>query len=943
MICVRVNSFVRMCFFLVSLMNASINCAQLITGNEAASEGQSFSFGLQKNVHGFFAAKFYVCARPGAGGNGDVNEFAIAQVSRGNNKFVALAPQTLMLNNVAEQKNPLFDQGILALDFLKSADSFCELPVVVTDNEPTIVYLFDQFTSPSNIHLVSGQEVRDSLGNVSAGVVNLATSRKEYVFAAVKPQDGDFGDNNSGIALFIRGFITTEDDGEQNTFCTFSLVDAPTGLRVHNSRAVRLDTRSATIAIDNRLSNMANVVDMHWDQSLGRLYIVLQVTAGSNDNDGARAVVVGRMGNNNRLILSSIVPNDAIQKNNNIIAVRGADGQVSIHKVKTMFTTTALHYLIVVGGNGAPGGTQKSVFALPLVSGANTFAGVIADKDFIPEDKFSQKEPFRMIARNVTQAATQSSQMVDANDTSAKVGGGNLEAGNISDIIIRGDTVFALVFQDNNNKQGVYYSQALFEANGKIKGWTQWQRAVGTVDQVFGAALDPADGSFTLMSGDDENTVNTVKRTVWAEGRNAGLQPLQQALSDEFPQMRGGIQGLCNFLPITPGLNNISLAVATGLGKVAIIQTGMFDDVIVPSNGNDFDNIERFENGTITGDVASKTVIISGGVLDELGPIVAAEIARDGNNGWLFVGGTDGLAVLSQENGDGWDTNNQLGDNLKGLVHGMAFKKVGDYSFVKKLMHDGNFLYVLTDTQLDRIDLTQGNVGIGDISSVTLATNNNFVAFANTGGFVDCVISGSFGLLATTVGLFRVGNGGKITTAMVEDEVLWTPVMTPGGIASSIQLLAVSQSGRYQDVAKNAGGHVYVLSAHQGTNQARVNRFAIDGIDNNDVQEDTIKPFADLFVENTLSFLLNFGMFEQRFMTDGASYFVARSQGQNKSLGVSATSAASVPRTGVAGVGNRSIAIPIEFASGTQITGLARNFGSGSWLLSGDFGLRVHE
>ena len=937
MICVQVNSFIRLCIFLGCLANAFIDC-QLITGNEQASEGQSFSFGLQKNVQGFFTAKFYVGAHPGAGGNGDVNEFAIAQVSRGNNKFVALAPQTITLNNVAQQ-NPLFDQGILALDLFGKK----ELPLIVTENEPTIVYLFDQFPSPENIHLVSAQKVRDSIANVSAGVVSLASSRKAHVFAAVKPQGGDFGDDNSGIALFVRDFITVEEDGEQKKFRTFFLVDAPTGRQVQNPRAIQLDTRSTTVAIDNRLSNIENVVDMHWDQSSERLYIALQVTAGNNGNDGARAVVVGRLGNNNQLILSSIVPNDAIQANNNIIAARGANEQVSIHKVKTMFTTTALHYLIVVGGNGAPDGTQKSVFALPLVSGVNSSAGLIADKDAVPQDTFSQKEPFRIIARNIMQAATQPNQMIDADNIAARVGGGNLAAGNISDIIVRGDTVFALVFQDNNDKQGVYYSQALFEANGKIKGWTQWQRAVGTVDQIFGAALDPADGSFTLMSGNDENTVNMVKRTVWAEGRNEGLQPLQQALSDEFPQTRGGIQGLCNFLPVTPGLNNISLAIATGLSKVAIIQTGMFDDVLVPSKGNDFNNVEWFENGAITGDVASKTVIISGGVLDELGPIVAAEVARDGSNGWLFVGGTDGLAVLSQENGDGWDINYQLGDNLAGLVNGMAFKRVGDYSFVKKLVHDGNFLYVLTDIQLDRIDLTRGNVGIGDILSVTLATNNNFVAFANTGGFIDCVISGSFGLLATTAGLFRVGNGSNITTAMAETEVLWTPVMTPGGIASSIQLLAVSQSGRCQDVAKNAGGHVYVLSAHQGTNQARVNRFAIDGIDNNAVQANTIQPFTDLFVENIPAFLLNFGTFEQRFMTDGALYFVARSQGPNRSLGISATSTISVPRAGVAGVGNRSMVVPIEFASGTQITGLERNVGSGSWLLSGDFGLRVHE
>src|SRR5690606_14554103 len=102
-------------------------------------------------------------------------------------------------------------------------------------------------------------------------------------------------------------------------------------------------------------------------------------------------------------------------------------------------------------------------------------------------------------------------------------------------------------------------------------------------------------------------------------------------------------------------------------------------------------------------------------------PIIAAELASDGTNGWLFVGGSHGVAVLSAADGNGWDITTGLGPDFAGLSAGMSFKQFGSYSFVRKIMHDGDFLYILTDQVLDRIDLTQGNPGLGQFTPVTVA------------------------------------------------------------------------------------------------------------------------------------------------------------------------------------------------------------------------------
>jgi len=169
------------------------------------------------------------------------------------------------------------------------------------------------------------------------------------------------------------------------------------------------------------------------------------------------------------------------------------------------------------------------------------------------------------------------------------------------------------------------------------------------------------------------------------------------------------------------------------------------------------------------------------------------------------------------------------------------------------------------------------------------------------------------------------------------------PSVTNCCTKAPIQLLAVSPSGRHQDVAQGIGGNIYVFSAHVGVDQARVNRFAVQGIYGNPTQSDTIQVFNDLFIQNTKSFFLGFGAFVQQFVTDGAVYFTTESKEDDRMLKVQSIPATLIPRTGVPGIGNRVSQVPILFGSGTQITTLARNIGSGSWLLTGDFGLRVHE
>src|SRR5581483_840020 len=190
-----------------------------------------------------------------------------------------------------------------------------------------------------------------------------------------------------------------------------------------------------------------------------------------------------------------IAPDSAFGANNtqNIVGVRGAQQTIFIYKVSTLYTSTGLNYLIILGGNGA---SEQTVFALPLVSSGDD-TGMLAQKDDIPENVYQDDQVQKLIARNFTQAATTQAQMTQSTDIAAQVGGGALLAGAITDLIVRDDTIYALVGNDTiePDVSGMYSSQALFDASGKIKGWTDWQRAAGTTDELVIGKLNTTFGN----------------------------------------------------------------------------------------------------------------------------------------------------------------------------------------------------------------------------------------------------------------------------------------------------------------------------------------------------------------------------------------------------------------------------------------------------------------
>ncbi len=960
---------------LVTLFLCNIQAAIVLKGDENAAANETFSFAIEQHRQSTSSelqgANLYVAAAPSAGGANTVKNFAVSRITRGTTQFMGLTPSQAKVNGSKEEvANPLHDKGIAFMALFNGEGSILagapERPVVVINNDRKTVYFINNFSSVGkNLEVLSAQRngiltsnIPDTTGATTAGIVGIE-SAAPFVFAAVRPASGSFGAIGSGVALITVGAAS----GTAGTFTAPIIIDAPTGqiARTGGNRAVALNVSSTQLKIGSDLASIGTIIDMHWHRHVGRLYIALQITGGAAGTDGGRALVLGRVTDKNVLEIDPIAPTGVFDGSlDKIIGAVGSSVSVSIHKVRGMFTSTSLPYLIVQGNVGSPTTTTRTVFALPIVTGNDgssiALNGTIANKNAEPEDLFSATSIPLFITRIIKQQATTAAQMPLSSDAATQVGGGSLPDGEITEFFVHADTIFATVqTADVNEKPGVFYSQALFETNGKIKTWTTWRRAIGTQNKVQSVSLDPINGEFSSLVANSSNMVKTVKRTEWKDGDDAGLKPVHDAVDQFFLQKDAGVQGLFDFIvtatnsdTVTPGLLDISALVATGLGKVMLVQTSsVISGGIIPVGGTSFGGVTAFTNGTITQTLPngnSKIITIEGGVLDDIGPINAAEIARDGSggaNGYLFVGGVNGVAVLSKANGAGWSTATGLSTGFTGLTNGMSFKTVGNYKNVRKLINDDRYLYVLTSTQLDRIDLTVGNVGLGTVTPITIATRETVPGIGATGSFLDALISQQLLVLATNAGLLRIANGLDVRT-IDSDGIAWQVVDMPETIGPVQQLFAITKTGRSQDIAQKInGGNFLALSAYRGKNLAEIVRFDVNCVTSTGVIDTTVARITDLFVENIPSYFVNFGVFRNLTATDGALYFGTRSKQFDNNPLVTVLNASGGVQTGSRFLSNK--VIPVDLSDTTLIAAMLQSSATGTWLVGTDGGIFANE
>ena len=471
-----------MSFLFVS--SFSIYARRVVKGN-AEDENTTCSFSMGPCVADLMrhdaeqVVGFYFGAGKGAAGK--CKEYALSCLKSDHGELVPLAPEKIIMNHGKElEDNPLYDKQIRCLDILKGNETFVgnyHRPAVVIEDDPSTLYLLNSMCAGRG-HLLSASSLPDARGGITSGVVGLEDEcalRKRpdeslamvghSIFYAAAPTNGSFGDPGSGIGRSLLFFVDADSEfSKQHDGRTdfFSPVLLP----------VPLDRCSPLLKCGEADLKEMSFGDMYWDPVLARLFIGLHVTTGKG---GGRSVVVGHIEGyetsecTHALVLEPIATPELFSRPGGVVGTLKEGEQVSAHKVSVLHTSTARQYLVVQGGIGDSECTQRMVYAVPLRIGSDVHT------HGKPTCHHSDKGNPKAVPV-VCDIPAYSDNMVCVSDTGMLVGGGSLPHGPISSMLVRGDFVLVMVLEPFvGHESGIYFSQARFNNEGYVSGWSSWQ------------------------------------------------------------------------------------------------------------------------------------------------------------------------------------------------------------------------------------------------------------------------------------------------------------------------------------------------------------------------------------------------------------------------------------------------------------------------------------
>ncbi len=661
-------------------------------------------------------------------------------------------------------------------------------------------------------------------------------------------------------------------------------------------------------AAGNDLTTLGTSVAMSF--TLNNLFIGVSATASAVAGSCATALTMATLNSDyTDFIFHEIAPASLLTTGISTVISAPTSTQARITNIAGMLTSTNLQYLIVARDNGAG---PQTIYALPIVmTGANV--GTIADFSEIENVFISKSGAF-----GSRQFTTQVSNLADINPTgiySAQllVGGAlPLNAPNsIQKLYTVGDSVYAVIGNEYAAGQtpGTFKSQPIYAQDGHIVAWTAWSRVLGSDQQMNFSFIDRKTLSGYYIAHSTTN-FRAVNQTTFSTSNFMTSLLSQSSL--------GGTQGLFNFPGTTPGFNDeLSLLISTGYGLVTIGQTGILN------------------SGNVAINNPVTTLTFTKSEVNDQTAIIAAEFAHDIDNDyhWLFVAGSSGVSVLTCDS-PGYSWSGSLSD-IACLNVGQNFKTVGNFKFVKKLVADSTYIYILTSTELYRIALSPDKF----TATPTLDLNPELILKSsalskNPAYFLDLIIDNGFCVIGSTAGLFSMD---------ITNQTLLN-IAIPSGIAAASQLIAYSAASQPQRSFKTLS-NLLVLNNSFGSQQARINRFVItNGV---------IVPFNDFLIAQPTSTtqgiptsFIKFDNYVSNYFSDGSwniasSYYLGLNQPTNAVAGPYALQLFAGIHTGFSSsqliLPMFSGYAPLSFILPPNLAGFIRESTSGSIISYGSF------
>ena len=797
--------------------------------------------------------------------------------------------------------NPLLGQEFSAVSFLG------KYVTVVRATAPRFVYLIQTvlFNDGADLGKTS-VEGRSIINELDLGLTHQAKALAGSGLGAlfIANAQGTFGTDSSNISFAATSTSYAEWNGQNTSFIT---------MIKQADQAVTLST-SVLVAGGSNLETIGSSVVMYPSPITAlQAYVGLDVSAPAGSAQAVGLFTATAVQKTETVAASvtfgSVLPDAVASAGLQTPVSASANRRVVVSDVTTTMTSTGLSYLVTGRYDGI--GSQ-SIFAMPMVTMASDISqnGMIADFSSIDQNfeiigRSYRTQGFDTVISDAAEIDIESSNT--AISARLQVGGGTvpLPTGQfIQQLVAQGDSVYITIQNafGVDTTPGVFKSQALFDAQGRIMSWSPWQRVAGTDDQMLFAIKNQYTDSTMYVSGASSDTI---KQSTW--NSNTALTSFISSINDAIPLDNGGVQGLVSVSNHTTGLTGMPLVVATGNQDVVIAQTG------------------SMSSGNLVIDSPQTTITLNDSLGLDIGSVVTAAFASNGTSRWLFMGGDAGLSVLSDDT-TGIAFTNVLTDLTSLTSTGMSCKTLGSFKFVKKVVADENFIYVLTVDAVYRIDLLASKFTLTTPS----ALNAEIIVQASTidsfASCLDMVVDNNLMLLGTTQGLYSLDLTGFLPATPVS-------VTIPGGLSSVSKLFTISSNANFnKDFYESS--NLYALTIDFSVQQARLNRFTISS--------GVVSPIQDQLLQGQNGSLLIFDYMSNNIFIDGSlgfvtSYRIGSIVPTVKYLEASLQAGKSSTQELLpASTANLSISAVI---SSLGLTGIARDYASGSLMLSADFGL----
>lgn len=807
--------------------------------------------------------------------------------------------------------NPLLEQALSSVTFVT------DFITVVTAATPQYVYLIQYVNfldnaygkeSPVGLSIMNQLDLGDGMVAQAIG-----TSQTSALFIA--QSQGIFGTDSSSLLFALPKADSFAFVNDQST--TFTVLASQASLPIATTTPVLTASGTDVASIGSSVILYPSSINF------SQMYVGLDVTANTQADSVAVAafVATANVATESTLATMTFSPllyDSVVPKTFQTPISTTAGNEVMVANMTTQLTSTGLSYIIASRYDGVD---QQSVYAMPMVTmGTDTTQnGMIADFSLIAQTFVMIGSEYRV--QGFSQALIDATEINIAGsaDVVARLQVGNgpvpLVAGQlIEQVVAQGDAVYITIQQAfaTGNSPGMFKSQALFDAQGRIMTWSPWQRVAGTDDQMLFAIKDRITDATMYVGG---ATSNSIQQTVWSN--SADLQAFISKINGFLPSSIGGVQGIFPYSSSTQGFtalpdSQVSMLIATGNNNVVVAQTGQLVD-------------DTFQILTQTNDTS---ILLSADTGLTIGSVVTTAFGTDSTaeNNWLFMAGDGGLAVLSQADGSGFDTLPNDGAASFLIADGQTCKTIGNFSFVKKIVFNGSYLYVMTQNAVYQFSplasqFTATSPADLQAVQVILATQ-----LAPNAYCTDMLVDNELILLGTTAGLYSINTQSGIPGTI-------TPITIPGGLSTVSRLQTISNSMNVNELFYTAS-NLYVLSIDFSVQQARLNRFTItDG---------QVTPIQDQLVQGVNGPLLLFDYMNNNIFIDGSLGFTTSYRigslppaalYMEYSLQAGRSSSQTLLRSNCA---NLSIAAIVKSLG---LSAIAREYASGCLMLAADFGL----